>query len=360
MPEGAFPDAAAPLVWVRAQKGPPAYVNVGDALSPYLVTMVSGRPTTPASFASKRTRMAAIGTIAQNLQGGVAHVWGSGCSPWSNPLSPARAPYAPPPDTRLVVHAARGPRSAALLGAGGVPDMPFGDPAMLLPRFYAPTIPARWELGVVLHLAELADRAVVARPKPERARYAATPSDGSVRLITMVAPDSLDGVRGKLDELLACRRIVSTSLHGYALAAAYGIPCLYIGADRGADGLARAVLGVEAEQRVNARFVDLLMGLGEREIVYWRQHRGRSFDWDALIAALDAGTAPLSLTDPEALMAACPAGCAPLAARPRKTIWEHPMIAAVPVAAAGRTAWLGRALAGRFGRAVASRFGRAP
>jgi hypothetical protein len=70
-----------------------------------------------------------------------------------------------------------------------------------------------------------------------------------------------------------------------------------------------------------------------------------------VIAALDREAPPASLRDPQALMAACPAGCAPLAARPGETIWDHPAIAAAPVAAEEPPSSLARAIARRFGRA---------
>lgn len=328
--------AAAPLGWVRAQPGPPRYVNVGDALSPFLLAMASGRRVAPTDFVSDQPRIAAIGTIAQNFRGGRVDVWGAGCSPWSDPLSPTkRRPYAPPPDTVVRLHATRGPVSARLLSGGGrTPDAPFGDPAALLPRFHDAPVAKRWELGVVLHLSELADRGFDAVPKPALSRYAA-PEDGSVRLMTMVAPPTIAGVRGKIDEIRACRRVVSTSLHGFVIAAAYGVPCLYLGCDRGPTGVTRATLRTpEAMERVNARFVDLLAGYGETEIVYFRQAKGRSTDWDAVVTAVDAETRMLRI-DGDALIAACPAGAAPLSAPQGGSIWDHPTIRAVPFDVAG-------------------------
>jgi len=351
-------EGGVPLAWVRAQRGPPPYVNVGDALSPFLVSMVSGRPVAAAEFASASRRLAAIGTIGQNFRDGEVEIWGTGCSPWRDPLSSARTPYTPPASVRVRIHAARGPLSAKLLSGGQAPDVPFGDPAALLPRFHPPSVAKRWELGAVLHLSELADRGFDAKPKPEILRYT-PPGDGSVRLITMVAPPTVDGVRGKIDEILACKRIVSTSLHGYAIAAAYGIPCLYIGSDRGADGLARAALGdVDTLERVNARFVDLLLGYGETDIVYWRQRKRREPDWDGVIRAIDAEAPPLSL-DADALIAACPAGAAPLSAPPGETIWDHPIIATAPFNAANPPVFSARRPLARKRRWLGFRSGRA-
>ena len=108
------------------------------------------------------------------------------------------------------------------------------------------------------------------------------------------------------------------------------MPCLYFGTDPGADGLASVDLDApEAVRRVNARFVDLLLGYGETEIVYWRQKPGRATDWDALIAALDREAKPLHL-DPGPLMEACPAGVAPLRAPSGGEVWDHPLLRRAP------------------------------
>ena len=342
------------LSWVRGAHDPAAgaYVNVGDALSPLIVSMVSGRPVAFAPFAGKRRRMAAVGTIGQKLAGGAVDIWGTGCSPWSDPLNPVRRrPYAPPPGTTLTLHACRGPMSARLLsGDRPLPDIPFGDPVALLPRFYDPAPAKRWELGMVLHMSEVADRTFEARAKDVLACYRVGENDG-VRLITMIAAPTVSGIRGKVDEILSCRRVASTSLHGLVIAAAYGIPCLHLGSDPGPSGLAAAALTDALAERINARFVDLLMGCGARDIVYWRQDRGMPMDWGALMRAIDAQGTPLN-TDADALMAACPAGAAPLAAPPGGTVWDHPLIAAAPVGPPRRARWIaaGRAMLGGAAR----------
>ncbi|MEO1470597.1 MAG: polysaccharide pyruvyl transferase family protein, partial [Pseudomonadota bacterium] len=280
---------------------PHPYINVGDALSPVMVALVSGRPVRrvgmarhgrdPAASAGERPdRMAAIGTIGQNLRRGTVVAWGTGCSPHANPLEPGpKRPYAPPGDTRLVLAATRGPYAARLLAGGAPPAIPHGDPALLLPLFHRPPVAARHALGVVLHLSELADRGFEAVAKPGLARYAPAPGEG-VRLITMVAPPGIDAIADKIDEIRACRRIVSTSLHGIAIALAYGIPCLYLGAGPGGAGLREAALdpgGAAWPQGVNARFPDLYAGLGAGRMAWWCQPKGERTDWARLAAAVE-------------------------------------------------------------------------
>jgi pyruvyltransferase len=340
------------LSWVRGTDADPPYINVGDALSPAVLTMVSGRPVAHEPFKSDAPRVAAIGTIAQNLRGGVVDIWGAGCSPWLNPLDPSmRRPYRRPADLNLRLCAVRGPMTEALL-LDGEPRrrrIPYGDPGVLLPLFYAPQIEKRWDLGVILHLSELADRAFEARPKPVLARYRIPESlSGSVRLMTMVAPASVDGVRAKIDEMLACRRIVSTSLHGYALAAAYGIPTLYFGSDPGPNGMARAPLAIDDLSRLNPRFIDLIMGWGRRRTIYYRQKKSQETDWEAVMRAIDKHWTPPRI-GVERLMGACPAGAAPLSSPIGGTIWDHPLIAATPILPPGLTGKLLGAMRRRIG-----------
>ncbi|MEM7499532.1 MAG: polysaccharide pyruvyl transferase family protein [Pseudomonadota bacterium] len=322
-----------PLAWVAGNTGPPPYVNVGDALSPVMVSLVSGRAVERRSFVSTKPRMTAIGTVGQSIRGGQVAVWGTGCSPWANPLAAGpKRPYAPPPGTELVLHATRGPFSARLLSGGTRPRaIPYGDPAMLLPRFYRPAHVHRHELGVVLHLSELADRAFTAHPKPDLARYALSEAErasGAVRLITMVAPPGSAALRAKIDEILSCRRIVSTSLHGIAIALAYGIPCLYLSAAPGEPSLQQAAIDPEGDgaiRGVNARFPDLYAGLGRAHMAWWRQPRNRPTDWARLIDAVDRAGGGEE-TVPEGLAEACPAGLAPLDAPEGGTIWDDPLI----------------------------------
>ncbi|MEO1457281.1 MAG: polysaccharide pyruvyl transferase family protein [Pseudomonadota bacterium] len=319
------------LAWVGGVDDRVPYVNVGDALSPVTVAMVSGKAVHSAPFRSRQRRMSAVGTIGQSLKGGVVDVWGSGCSPWANPLSQGpKIPYRPPEGTELRLAATRGPFSASLMGFGEAPAIPFGDPAMVLPLFHRPMLRKRAELGVVLHLSELADRGFHSVPKPGLVRYEVPEADAGIRLITMVAPPNIAGIRAKIDEILACRRIVSTSLHGLAIAEAYRIPCLYFGTAAGAPGVVRCALDSPEIAQVNARFADLYGGFGRRGITYWRQRKILRTDWEALIAAIDRYWEPTDY-DPAPLMEVCPAGLAPLAPAEGASIWDHPVIAGLPL-----------------------------
>lgn len=315
-----------PLGWAGASLEMD-YLNFGDAMSPVMVALVGGRPVRRVAYESPALRMAAVGTIGHGFSGGEVRFWGTGCSHWANPSAPRaeRVPYArPAASTRMVIHATRGPISQALLsgGAGG-PDV-FGDPVWLLPRFYRPRVPKKWRLGVVLHLSDLADRTYEARPLPAVRRYDVPAGlAGDVRLITTVTPVDIDALKDKVDEILACERIVSMSLHGLVIAEAYGIPSLYFATASGRKGLAD--LDLDPQAPTNPRIADLYGGLGVRRRQAYFQHRRSTTDWEDVIAAVDRAWTPIAF-DGDRLIDAFPFGAAPLAAGEGTTIWHHPVV----------------------------------
>lgn len=340
-------EGAVPLAWAGATSGQ-NHLNLGDALSPVMVALLSGKPARRVPFRSDAPRLVAVGTVAQNVAGGEAWFWGTGCSPHARGARGGPR-FSPDPALRAHVAAARGPLSATLIGGGRLATRRFGDPVQLLPRFHPAPPAKRWELGVILHLSELADRSGLARPRPELARYVLpAEAEGRVRLIDTVTPVSAAGLRARLDEILACRRIVSTSLHGLVFAESYGIPCLpLVGA--GPAGLDEVALTEDAA--FDARMLDLYMGYGRTRTPVWRQPRGTPTDWEALIAAIDRAWTPARI-DEDALIEAFPLDLAPLAPRPGETVWEHPAIAGLDFAHEVAALRRADAEAGRAARAA--------
>lgn len=320
---------AIPLSWAGSTTKMD-YLNFGDALSPVMVALCTSRAIQRVPSRSETPRMAAVGTIGHGLNGGEVYVWGTGCSPWSNPhaLAAERVPYTPPADTDLRVHATRGPLSWRLL-AGQKPDVSatFGDPVWMLPRFYPNTVAKRWDIGVILHLSELTDRGLEAHPLPQYLRYAIPETEtSSVHLINTITPISASGLRDKIDEILACRRIVSTSLHGMVIAESYGIPCLYFSPHGDTAGLRRIAPSVEVG--LDPRIVDLYQGLGVESLPIYAQNRKMPTDWSALVRAIDTAWSPVTLNE-DALLRALPVQPKLLRARPGETVFEHPLIASM-------------------------------
>jgi pyruvyltransferase len=187
--------------------------NLGDSVSARIVAGLSGRRII-AVERNDRRKLLACGSVAHRARSGDV-VWGAGT------IEPDR-----PPESRDVdVRAVRGPRTRAILLRAGIPcPEVYGDPALLLPavipwRRSAP----RSRLAIVPHYQD----------KP-RVRG----DDPAVRAIDSRVLDIQGEIEGFLEELLACERVLSSSLHGLVFAEAYGIPAheLRIGDDvRGAE-----------------------------------------------------------------------------------------------------------------------------
>lgn len=185
------------------------YRNWGDAINPWLVEAISGRRVTSIDidarsvFPSARRlnadpMYAVVGSILQHADGGTV-VWGAGFE--AAGLRPRQPPRA--------IHAVRGPLSAAELRASGIScGDTYGDPVLLMPRLYRPLGGKRYQLGVIPHLRDLDD--------PALRRFAAR---DDVRVIDLRGP-----LWATVNAVVACERVVSTSLHGLILADAYGIP----------------------------------------------------------------------------------------------------------------------------------------
>jgi len=277
-----------PLAWAGSTSEM-NYLNLGDALSPVMVALCTSMDVMRVPSASANPRLAAVGTIGHGMRGGEVWFWGTGCSPYLNPAAKkpiVKEPFHPPAETKFHVYATRGPVSGRLLN-GDKPVGAFGDPVWLLPRFYKPKIEKKWKLGVILHLSELSDRAFEAHPRDALKRYD-IPAElaDQVKLINTVTEISPKAMQERIDEILSCERIVSTSLHGMVYAESYGIPCLHFAAGLGATGLHRVPL-VDAATNLDLRIVDLYMGLGAKTIQVYNQSRAETTDWWAVIKAID-------------------------------------------------------------------------
>jgi hypothetical protein len=325
--------APLPVSWIAASSQS-SYLNLGDALSPVIVACVSSRTIEHVGLKEDFRRIAAVGSIAHSYTGGEIDVWGSGSSRYRNPLEPGaeKLVFSIPPNTRYRVWSTRGPYAAKVLeGAEFVYRGIYGDPVWLLPRFYKPAIEKRWELGVIVHLADLANRDFEANVKENLVRYA-IPEEfkDSVRIIHTVTRVGVSHLKDRLDEILSCKRLVSTSLHGMVIAESYGIPCLYF-APRGARG---AVVNVRLDDDadIDFRILDLYAGLGKANLNVFAQPRLRLTDWGTLIRAIDDVWTPVT-ADMDPLVESLPVAAAPLSLDPSAgKLFEHPLVCSLPMA----------------------------
>ena len=175
--------------------------NWGDALSPVVVELLSGKPALHLA-GLHHDRYLVIGSILGSANER-SEVWGSGFIRENE--SVIGRPRA--------VHAVRGPLSRASLLKQGIecPEV-YGDPALLLPRFFNPDEPKRYCVGIIPHYVDKR------HPWLEQHRH-----DPQV-LILDIESDIQQFVRA----VKSCDVILSSSLHGLICADAYGVPNAWI------------------------------------------------------------------------------------------------------------------------------------
>lgn len=177
--------------WPRA----PRPGNLGDVLTP---AILRGLGVEARWTPHQRADLLAIGSIIRFARPGQS-VWGSGAMRRSDPVSP-RARYL----------AVRGPftRDSILRDGGTCPEV-YGDPALLVSRFHDRPVEKRHDVGVVPHYVDERD----VRRKHR-----------GLSVISPLRANPLEVV----DEIRACRAILSSSLHGIIVAHAYGIPAAWV------------------------------------------------------------------------------------------------------------------------------------
>lgn len=194
--------------------------NFGDLLSPWLFERIVGKAVEPISgrvrpvagfkllkFYWRQYRRktppnyVAIGSIMSRVRDN-SQVWGSGSFGTEQACQL---------NTRAKYFAVRGPLSRLLLLNAGaeVPEV-YGDPALLCPLFFPDDVSKTHDIGLVLRWSE--------------ASWLQTQGDEHVKIIDLGSYD----VEGTLRDILSCRNILSSSLHGLIIADAYGIPNAFL------------------------------------------------------------------------------------------------------------------------------------
>lgn len=178
--------------------------NWGDKLNPILAGKISGGPVFHPSRV-KGYRGPIYSMIGSHLRLSTRRhvIWGTGFIDSHDTIK------APP----AKVCAVRGPLSRQRLRALGI-DCPavYGDAALLYPLFYFPKVAKKFDLGIIQHFREQDTT-----PLPEKN------SRLKVNVISITA-----GIDEVVDQILSCRKIASSSLHGIIAAHAYGVPAVWV------------------------------------------------------------------------------------------------------------------------------------
>jgi len=179
--------------------------NYGDLLGKYLAKKISGKTVVwvnPSKFSIANLFSPiyiTIGSILTNVTNNCI-VWGSGIISKEYAIKKAK------------FLAVRGPQTRKHLIAQGynVPEV-YGDPALLLPRYYNPKIKQEYSLGIVPHYKDF--HLISEKFKNNK----------SILIIDLMTND----IEKTTNQFLKCEAIVSSSLHGVIIAHAYNIPAVW-------------------------------------------------------------------------------------------------------------------------------------
>lgn len=186
------------LWWYRSSKE----YNFGDEITPWLIEKMFGFMQDKPCSLKDPSVMLGVGSIMR-LSNHNTDVWGPGIRNIDqNDFKPARK-----------FHAVRGLFTRnRLLELGHECPAIYGDPGLLLPDYYKPTLKKRYKLGVIPHIVDYDEMSAHFKGKP------------GVKMIDLKSKDIEDISR----QVLECEHIVSTSLHGVITAVAYGIPVRWL------------------------------------------------------------------------------------------------------------------------------------
>lgn len=206
--------------------------NIGDDLNYYFIREISSRPiiisseTLLAKYLCKNYLV--IGSTIAMLSNKRTIVWGAGMIDEDLPANIGiRA-----------IKAVRGPLTREVLNKRGFDcDSCYGDPALLLPLYYKRIgVKKKYDVGIIPHYADMELLKKLSNLKG----------------IHVIPTRGYADWHSFIDEILQCRCIVSSSLHGLIIAEAYGVP-------------SRWVEFGKAESRAHFKYHDFYLSIGKRQ-----------------------------------------------------------------------------------------------
>lgn len=180
--------------------------NFGDIVGPYLIKKITG---VGSRFVQPKKRSLTdyftkvyftVGSILQHADSN-SIVWGSGLIDALTTIKKAK------------FLAVRGPRTRQILINQGhdVPEI-YGDPALLLPKFYNPKVQPKFSIGIVPHYVDYGLVCEIYKSIPE------------IKVINLLD----NSVESVVNQIISCESIISSSLHGLIVAHAYGKPTIWV------------------------------------------------------------------------------------------------------------------------------------
>lgn len=180
--------------------------NYGDLLGRYLVEKISNKkvifshPKKCSTLYYWKPIYVTVGSILAHVNKKCI-VWGSGVINHNQIVKPAKFLAVRGPETRRV-----------LLNQGyKVPEV-YGDPALLLPDYYNPKVEKKYKLGIIPHYVDY---------EFVKQRWGHLKDVVIIDLMT-------NSIEDTTNQIMQCKNIISSSLHGIIVSHTYQIPAVWI------------------------------------------------------------------------------------------------------------------------------------
>jgi pyruvyltransferase len=114
----------------------------------------------------------------------------------------------------------RGPLTYELLKQCGYNNIPriFGDPGLLLSKYYQPNINKKYKIGFIPHYRCSLDATNT---------YLQEINNDNVTLINLNIENNFNSIEDTINQIISCEYIISHSLHGIITAHSYNIKCIF-------------------------------------------------------------------------------------------------------------------------------------
>lgn len=175
-------------------------INFGDKCAPYLIEKITGRKAGYVFLDGKTENLVCIGSLLNSEGIEASTIWGAG--------------FAYEPESVFKpkeINAVRGPMSRNIYTYRGI-DCPddYGDPAILLPRYYQPKGEKKYALGLIPHVVDYEKAVELYSDKFE------------------IIIDLRDDIETVIDQIASCGWTASSSLHGLVVSHAYQVSCAWV------------------------------------------------------------------------------------------------------------------------------------
>lgn len=193
------------------KSGKLANFNWGDDLNYYFFNMITGKkvvllPDTKLAEKIPFENFLCIGSTIMSFDMRNTIVWGAGLLNDKMGFKVKSRPKQ--------ILAVRGPLTRKWLLEQGI-DCPevYGDPALLLPKFFKPQVTAHYKIGIIPHYIDIDNRVVNRISKWENTK--------------IIKTSGFNDWKEFINLINSCDFVISSSLHGVIVAEAYGIPVIW-------------------------------------------------------------------------------------------------------------------------------------